>query len=79
MPGIFVSIKLGFTDDLSIYWGGTTNMALGFIDGKLYLLFGPSSANHVTAYHFLLFDAEGQYMRKQVAYKTYSGLTLEKI
>jgi hypothetical protein len=32
-----------------------------------------------TAYHFLLFDAEGQYMRKQVAYKTYSGLTLEKI
>ena len=73
------SVKLGFTDDLSIYWGGTTNMALGFIDGKLYLLSGPSSANHVTAYHFLLFDAEGQYMRKQVAYKTYSGLTLEKI
>lgn len=73
------SVKLGFTDDLSIYWGGTTNMALGFIGGKLYLLSGPSSANNVTAYHFLLFDAEGQYMRKQVAYKTYSGLTLEKI
>ncbi|MBR3989309.1 MAG: hypothetical protein IKI85_02025 [Bacteroidales bacterium] len=73
------SVKLGFTDDLSIYWGGTTNMALGFIGGKLYLLSGPSSANNVTSYMFLLFDAEGQYMRKQVAYKTYSGLTLEKI
>lgn len=73
------SVKLGFTDDLSIYWGGSTNMALGFIDGKLYLLSGPESANNVTAYLFLLFDDEGQYMRKQVAYKSYSGLTLEKL
>ena len=73
------SVKLGFTDDLSIYWGGTTNMALGFIDGKLYMLSGPESAYTVTAYNFLLFDSEGQYMKKQVAYKTYSGLTLNKI
>ena len=73
------SVKLGFTDDLSIYWGGTTNMALGFIDGKLYLLSGPESANHVTSYMFLLFDDEGAYKREQVAYKSYSGLTLQKI
>ena len=73
------TVKLGFTDDLSIYWGGTTNMAFGFIDGKLYLLCGPESANNVTGYNFLLFDGEGQYMKKQVAYKTYSGLTLNKI
>ena len=72
-------VKLGFTDDLSIYWGGTTNMAFGFIDGKLHLLSGPGSANNVTAYQFLLFDSEGQYIRKQVAYKTYSGLTLQKL
>jgi len=73
------TVKLGFTDDLSIYWGGGTNMAFGFIDGKLYLLSGPESANNVTAYQFLLFDSEGSYMRKQVAYKTYSGLTLKRI
>jgi len=73
------TVKLGFTDDLSIYWGGTTNMAFGFIDGKLYLLSGPESAYNVTGYQFLLFDAEGQYMKKQVAYRTYSGLTLTKI
>ena len=54
-------------------------MAFGFIDGKLRLLCGPESANSVTAYQFLLFDSEGQYIRKQVAYKTYSGLTLEKL
>jgi len=73
------TVKLGFTNDISIYWGGNTNMALGFIDGKLYMLSGPESANNVTAYQFLLFDAEGNYLKKQVAYKTYSGLTLEKI
>ena len=73
------TVKLGFTDDLSIYWGGSTNMAFGFIDGKLYLLSGPESANNVTAYQFLLFDSEGSYMRKQVAYKTYSGLTLQRL
>ena len=54
-------------------------MAFGFIGGKLYLLSGPESAYNVTGYNFLLFDSEGQYMKKQVAYKTYSGLTLEKI
>ena len=74
------SVKLGLTDDISIYWGGgAANMAFGFIDGKLYLLCGPESANNVTGYNFLLFDSEGQYMKKQVAYKTYSGLTLTRI
>lgn len=73
-------VTLGFSDGLSIYWGGNS-IALGYIDGVIQMTPSPYSSAAVNSYQFLLFSSEkatgSSYLRQSVGSKTYNNLSLE--
>lgn len=70
---------LGFSDGLSIYWGGNS-MAIGYIGDKLYWAASPYATANVTSYMFLLFSSpeasSSTYLREYVGSKSYSAISM---
>lgn len=70
---------LGFSDGLSIYWGGNS-MAIGYIGDTLYWAASPYATANVTGYMFLLFSSpetnSSNYLREYVGSKSYSAISM---
>lgn len=71
---------LGFTNGLSIFWGGAS-MAVGYIGDTLYWAASPYSPEEVNGYMFLLFSepqaSSSSYLRKYAGSKTYSAIKMK--
>ena len=71
---------LGFTNGLSIFWGGVS-MAVGYIGDTLYWAASPYSPEEVNGYMFLLFStpeaSSANYLRKYAGSKTYSAIKMK--
>ena len=71
--------SLGFSDGMSIYWGGVS-MAIGYIGDRLYWVASPFSSAKVNSYMFLLFNSPltngSSYLREYVGAKTYSSISM---
>lgn len=72
-------VMLGFSDGLSLYWGGVS-MCLGYVGDTVYMLSSPYSSSPVSNYMFMLFSSpsivSSNYLREYVASKQYSSVTL---
>ncbi len=70
---------LGFSDGLSIYWGGNS-MAIGYIGEKLYWAASPYATDNVNSYMFLLFSSpdasSSTYLRDYVGSRNYGAISM---
>lgn len=70
---------LGFSDGLSIYWGGTS-MAIGYIGDKLYWAASPYATEKLNSYMFLLFSSaeanSSTYLRDYVGSRSYGAISM---
>lgn len=70
---------LGFSDGISIYWGGNS-MAIGYIGDKLYWASSPYAEKPVESYMFLLFSSPqttgANYLREYVGSRSYSAISM---
>ena len=70
---------LGFSDGISIYWGGNS-MAIGYIGDKLYWAASPYAEKAVESYMFLLFNSPqtigDNYLGEYVGSRSYSAISM---
>ncbi|HIY67818.1 MAG TPA: hypothetical protein H9828_00190 [Candidatus Alistipes intestinigallinarum] len=70
---------LGFSDGLSLYWGGNS-MAIGYIGDELHWAASPYATEKVNSYLFLLFSSpeanSSTYLREYVGSRTYGAVSM---